>query len=143
MLVALVLWVFVGCEHDVNTSGSIFGAWTSEYGDGYTITDSNVVYDDGYGYFGFTGTVEAIVEINAESGIIYFAYVSAQDDQGLVGKYNAIYYLDLTLTTAKMGTAANVDYSNPATDTLSEAKAKFTAGTVGIYLTSGGGAYTK
>jgi hypothetical protein len=134
-VVAAALWLLAGCDHE--PKGSIIGVWTSDFGDSYTITSSNVAYDDGgFGLFGFTGTIEKIVEINAGSGIIYFKYATLQSglDAGVIDKYNAIYYINLTLAAVQIATAIDTDYSIPATTTLAEARTKFTAGTVGDYV---------
>jgi hypothetical protein len=137
-----MLWILVGCNP--NPSGPILGIWASTAGDGYTITIDKVVYDDGFGYFGFDGTIENVAETNDVSGIIYFKYTSSQSDPEVIGKYNAVYYKDLTPDTAQIATASGLvaPYPNPATETLAEAKKKFTTGTVGDYV-GFWGAYTK
>ena len=55
---AMFVGVFVSCSEP--KSASIFGEWKSPYGDGYSISETTVVYDDGgYGY-GYTGKIEEI-----------------------------------------------------------------------------------
>jgi hypothetical protein len=130
---------FIGCKDEPDESAAIIGNWTSQYNDGYNINKNSFVYDDGgYGY-GYSGTIKEFVEFNSTSGIIYFEYDTPTE---VAGKFNAIYYKNLTAATVEMGTASNADYSNPAVATLEEAKQTFTRETVGTYVTMWG-TYTK
>ena len=56
---AMFVGVFVSCAPQPSGSASIYGTWKSN-GDGYTITETTVVYDDGGWGFGYTGIIEEI-----------------------------------------------------------------------------------
>ena len=55
---AMFVGVFVSCSGP--KAASIFGEWKSPYGDGYSISETVVVYDDGGYGFGYTGKIEEI-----------------------------------------------------------------------------------
>lgn len=55
---AMFVGVFVSCSEP--KSASIFGEWQSPYGDGYSISETTVVYDDGGWGLGYTGKIEEI-----------------------------------------------------------------------------------
>ncbi|MCR4580315.1 MAG: hypothetical protein K5681_08210 [Treponema sp.] len=99
----------VGCNEP--EEASVYGTWASEYNDGYEISESTIVYDDGgYGY-GWEGTIEEV----ADSYIYY----------SISGKYFALAYKDLTTSSCKFSNAYKTDGLS-YTDTLDEAKTEFT-----------------
>jgi hypothetical protein len=133
-------------QHTLNSG--LVGVWTSPY-DGWTITSdgetATVTYDDGgYGY-DFAGTIASVTNFTANSGvlIIQFTHVGAGYG-GTVGKYEGIYFSDLSGTFVNMAqAAAPVTYAVPETDTLAEAETRFTLAGMTSYVTSWGSGYTK
>ena len=100
---------------------SIYGTWVSQYNDGYTITESSVVYDDGgYGY-GWEGKIEEVSDP--------YIYVSINN------KYYAVYYSGLKEKDCKFSNAYKAG-GKTRTDTLAEAKSEFTVDN-GYYATLG------
>lgn len=131
----------IGCKDEPDGSATVIGTWTSPY-DMYLINKGNFVHDyGGQGEYNYSGIIKEFFAFDNASGIIYFEYDAPN---AAAGKFNAVYYKELTAATVKMATAINgaPDYSNPATATLDEAKTKFTKEAVGTYVTMWG-SYTK
>jgi len=144
-LVLVLLACFLGsCKNeveDVNEPGSLpdglVGKWVASYGDFYEITRSNNVetlkYDSGYGSPS-QGTIRFVSNYDSKSGVIIVEYTSGLTNANR--PFGAVYYLDLTSTTAGLSsawdsTAADYDAN---TVTLQDAIEKFTKGNIGNYL---------
>ena len=112
LVAAGLVLALAGCKQpSFSVSDDLVGTWKSQYGDGYTITDSTIKYDDGgYGY-GFEAEIDDIDEP-------YIYYI-------INDKYFAIAYKDLADGACKF---ANAYKANGKTycDSLDEAKEEFT-----------------
>jgi len=156
---AIFVFVFLvtGClkepEPDpVDPGLSLNGNWHSEY-DAYIVNliNNTFEYDDGGWDFGFTGNIHEIVKFNnaGSAGIVFIEYtIKPIDwDTGIPpeGDFIGIYFRNLTTTTVEFAVPAeNVsgDYITPAKTSLANAKAAFTEGTTGDYI-SYWGVYVK
>jgi hypothetical protein len=120
------------------------GKWRSySYGnpsDGYTITDTEITYDDGSGGawgMGYTGTIRFVSNYSSASGVIIIEYTIPPTYDGYNGNdFFAIYYKELTATTMKMANTTLLNEGNtcPDTATLKEAVEKFTRMQMGNYV---------
>ena len=166
-------FLFLACPMSAgNGSGggvslTLNGVWKSTYNDGYTITNSKfsgasltggtIVYDDGFGG-SYGGDIAEIVKFSGTAGVIIFKYTTAPADwQGdaaktaaiaahVMNKYIAVYYQNLTVNSAQMGTASQWDANDqdnlaktyPVADSLTAAKSQFTAAKTGDYISQWG-----
>jgi hypothetical protein len=126
---------------------SLVGTWKDlDNHDSYVINAGDVVYDDGGDWeeydMDMAGTVEDHSNFSAPAGIIYVKYTAPQS---LAGKYVALYWQSegLSESDVYLSIAINADYSNPAVDSLNDAKSKFTADNAGDWIQVWGGPYTK
>ena len=111
---AMFVGVFVSCSEP--KAASIFGEWKSPYGDGYSISETTVVYDDGgYGY-GYTGKIEEIT-----NDYIFYSLENKT-------KFNAICYKNLTENSCEFSGAYKEEAAGGKTycDSLEDAKKEFT-----------------
>lgn len=111
---AVFVGVFVSCSEP--KSASIFGEWQSPYGDGYSISETTVVYDDGGWGFGFTGAIEEIT-----NDYIFYSLENKT-------KFNAICYKNLTEISCEFSNAYKDPDAGGKTycDSLEDAKKEFT-----------------
>ena len=112
---AMFVGVFVSCAPQPSDAASIYGTWKSK-GDGYTITETTVVYDDGGYGFGYTGAIEEIT-----NDYIFYSLENKT-------KFNAICYKNLTENSCEFSNA-NKDASaggKTHCDSLEDAKKEFT-----------------
>jgi hypothetical protein len=130
---------------------TLYDTWTSQYGEGYTISRTALSYDSGFGEeYNYAGNNITVVSFNNTNtaGVIIFRYTkttSSTNPNPEVGKYTAVYYRNLTtssvdMATANLGVAGN--YETPTANSLSAAKLQFTADKAGDYV-SMYGSYTK
>ena len=111
---AMFIGLFVSCAPQPSGSASIYGTWKSNSGDGYTITETTITYDDGGYGFGWSGNIEEIKEP--------YIYSSFEKDGKTLYKVTA--YKDVTEVSANIADA----YKNNknSANTLEEAKEEFT-----------------
>lgn len=111
---AMFIGLFVSCAPQPSGSASIYGTWKSNAGDGYTITETTITYDDGGYGFGWSGNIEEIKEP--------YIYSSFEKDGKTLYKVTA--YKDVTEVSANIADA----YKNNknSANTLEEAKEEFT-----------------
>lgn len=111
---AMFIGIFVSCAPQPSGSASIYGTWKSNYGDGYTITETTITYDDGGYGLGWSGNIEEIKEP--------YIYSSFKKDGKTLYKVTA--YKDVTEVSANIADA----YKNNknSANTLEEAKEEFT-----------------
>ena len=97
-------------------SASIYGNWVSPYGDGYTISETTIVYDDGCYGFGYTGNIEKFT-----SDYIYYSLENKT-------KFCAVSYKNVTETSCELSGAYKDPKAGGKThcNTLEEAKKEFT-----------------
>jgi hypothetical protein len=126
-----------GCEPDGgdydlgDDLGLLIGRWSSSY-DGYEIDETILKYDDGvapgseYDGMDFIGNIEYHKKFSATAGVIIVKYTTPPNTS-TTGKYQGVYYKDLSATQVTMGSAYTVsDYTQPAeVNSLEEAKTKF------------------
>jgi hypothetical protein len=146
--------VLSGCDlygtvggDDTNIAGALPyllpGKWLSySYGnpsDSYTITDTEITYDDGSGgawSMGYTGTIRFVSNYSSSSGVIIIEYTRPPTYDGYNGNdFFAIYYRNLTANTMQMANATILGPNTcPDTATLDEAVRKFTRMQMGNYI---------
>lgn len=112
---AMFVGVFVSCAPQPSGSASIYGTWKSNYGDGYTITETTITYDDGGHGYGWSGNIEEIKEP--------YIYSSFKKDGKTLYKVTA--YKDVTEVSANIANAYKAGGKEYCT-TLEEAKEEFT-----------------
>jgi len=140
--------LFTGCKPDPDPvpeskdTGFIpLGEWASDW-DIYTITNTNVEYDDGYGKL--NGNIEKAVDFPNNAGVLIIK-ITASPGDFTVGKYTGIYYSSYTSTGIRL---ANVwldgsDGWHPLeADSLSAAESLFNVDNAGDHV-SYWGVYTK
>ena len=106
--------VFVSCSGP--KAASIFGEWKSPYGDGYSISETVVVYDDGGYGFGYTGKIEEITN--------NYIFYSLEEEK----KFYSICYKNLTEISCEFSGAYKEEAAGGKTycDSLENAKKEFT-----------------
>ena len=112
---AMFIGLFVSCAPQPSGSASIYGTWKSN-GDGYTITETTVVYDYDDGVWSFTGAIEEIT-----SDYIFYSLENKT-------KFYAICYKNLTEISCDFSNAyKDEDAGGKAyCDSLENAKKEFT-----------------
>jgi hypothetical protein len=156
--------LFIGCSNggggDIGDEldSDLIGTWTSEYSDGYTITDDYLSYGYGEDLIDYAGTIKyvstlttagvIIIEYDSEYKPIYYSgfdpetYEPIGDPLPLKGNFLGVYYKDLKPgVSVQMGTA----YGDGGAEepTLEAAIAAFTVDNEGTYITYGYGTYSK
>jgi hypothetical protein len=150
-----VLALFSGCElygaaggDDANIPGSLppllQGEWryipasSGAPADGYIITAATVEYSyqGGSTNTDYKGTIEFVSNYSADSGLIIIAYTRKPGYPNYNGNdYFAIYYRRLKTDSVQLANTTILPaYTCPDTETLEEAKAKFTRLTMGNYV---------
>jgi hypothetical protein len=126
--------LFSGCDWNGGEDHfSLTGTWNSGY-DGYVITPAAMIYTDDYGY-GFTANIREIVEYSHNSGVILVEYTTLPTAYTPPGRFQGVYYKDLTAKSVKLGSAYNA--ASPGTPvevtTLALAKEKFKLENIALY----------
>lgn len=111
---AMFVGVFVSCSEP--KSASIYGEWQSPDGDGYSISETTVIYDDGGWGFGFTGAIEEIT-----NDYIFYSLENKT-------KFYAICYKNLTENSCDFSNAYKDENAGGKAycDSLEDAKKEFT-----------------
>ena len=111
---AMFVGVFVSCSEP--KSASIYGEWQSPDGDGYSISETTVIYDDGGYGFGYTGAIEEIT-----NDYIFYSLENKT-------KFNAICYKNLTENSCDFSNAYKAEEAGGKAycDSLEDAKKEFT-----------------
>ena len=128
---------------------NLIGTWTSDYGDGYTISSTRLTYGYGADSISYAGTIRYAAAFSGNAGVIIFeydadhkpTYYDSFDNYGdpdhivpLKGNFIGVYYKDLKPgVSVQMGTAY-VD-GGPEEPTLDAAKKAFTLDKEGDYMT--------
>jgi len=143
MLCLSTAFLFTGCEEPDPGTGFIpIGEWTDDYGSSYTITNTSVVYDDGFGYGDFTGTILGTSNFSADSGVLIIKITSSNVGY-TVDKFTGVYYKDYTASHVYLANPIDESYAPIEKDTLAEAKNTFTVDNVGTHVTEWGSGYSK
>jgi hypothetical protein len=127
---------FTGCEHNVNQTftddhelnSGLIGTWKMAgdgWSDTYIITDDSVSHPDGFSPYN-NAKIEYVYNFNKTSGCIIARYTDGSD----TGKYNAVYFKDLSKDSVLLGDAYDTSISYPndndsSVATLEEAKQRF------------------
>lgn len=131
---AMFVGIFVSCAPQPSDAASIYGTWKSK-GDGYTITETTITYDDGepytseewgkVGIYGFTGEILDIS--NSSNGYIFVRYTILEEgiEEEYKGKYFAIHFKNLTEKSIELANPYKAGGKKYCT-TLEEAKEEFT-----------------
>jgi hypothetical protein len=149
--------LLIGCKDEPDPvddqnklNQNLIGTWASEYFDGYIISSTKISYDDGSG-IDYAGTIRYVSNFSSTAGIIIIEYDADKkptyyegfdpitwepigDPLPLNGNFIGIYYKDLKPGVSVQMGAAYVD-GGAETATLNEAKAEFTMGNEGSYIT--------
>jgi hypothetical protein len=115
--------------HTLNSSlVGTFKASGAEWTDDYTVTTTSITHESSYqdAITTVTGSIEYIYNFSGTAGCIIIKY-TANPDADLVGKYDAVYFKDLSADEVLLGSAWTVeDYTVPTSvPTLEEAKLRF------------------
>jgi len=146
--VLLVMLLFAGCAEDpepefvVNTGFIPVGEWTDDYGSSYTITNTNVVYDDGFGYGDFTGTILIANNFSVGSGVLIIK-INSSNVGYTVNKFTGVYYKEYTASHVFLANPIDESYAPIEKNTLIEAQTTFTVDNVDTHVTYWGSGYTK
>ncbi len=108
---AMFVGVFVSCSEP--KTASIYGEWQSPYGDGYSISETTVVYDDGGYGLGYTGAIEEIT-----NDYIYYSLETKT-------RFYAICYKNLTEISCEFSNAYKAG-GKTYCNSLEDAKNEFT-----------------
>lgn len=107
---------------ELSADSMLIGDWASNAGDGYTITQTTMKYNDSWGY-NWTGTIVGV----SENCIYYkFSEVGEKLDSSIIGKYGATSYVKQSDAVLKFSDATEPDYSKGAEATLEEAVKELT-----------------
>jgi len=139
--------LFTGCKMEPelvsDNAGFIpVGEWKSDYGDSYTITDTSVVYDDGFGYGDFTSTILRASDFSADSGVLIIKITSSSVGF-TVDKFTCVYYKGYTASHVYLANPIDGSYAPIEKNTLAEAKNTFTVDNVETHVTYWGSGYNK
>ncbi|MCL2271098.1 MAG: hypothetical protein FWC24_07145 [Treponema sp.] len=150
--------LFTGCDTEADDASAddhklnqnLIGTWTSEFSDSYIITENEISYDMGFGFGGYAGTIEYVSNFSNTAGVIIIKYKAGQEQTYPIydenwnitgyherpGDYVGIYYEDFKPgVSVQVGTSINItDYTGAETQTLNEAKSRFTKGKKGNYI---------
>jgi uncharacterized protein (DUF1330 family) len=138
-----------GDDHKLNEN--LIGIWESEYFDGYTITATHISYGYGADFIEYAGTIKYVSNFTSTAGVIIIEYDAEHkptyyigydpetyepigDPLPLKGNFIGIYYTDFKPgVSVQMGGAYIAGGAETAT--LDAAKARFTMGNEGTYMT--------
>ncbi|MFP3089489.1 hypothetical protein LQZ21_04090 [Treponema sp. TIM-1] len=128
--------LFSSCDWsggDSGGGGTLTGTWSSG-SDGYEITSTTLTYISDYGY-GFIGNIRDRIEFSPTSGVIIVEYTTPPTAYNPPGKFQGVYYKDLTANSVKLGSAYTVaDYTVPVeVTTLALAREKFKLENIALY----------
>jgi hypothetical protein len=146
--VLLMMLLFAGCEEGqepeiVNTNFIPVGEWADDYGSYYTITNTRVVYDDGYGYGNFTGSIITANDFSSDSGVLIIEIISSNVGY-TVNKFTGVYYKEYTASHVYLANPADKrTYAPIEKDTFAEAQTTFTVDNVDTHVTYWGTGYNK
>ena len=143
--VLLAMLLFASCEEEpeiVNTGFIPVGEWTDSYGGSYTITNTSIVYDDGYGYGDFTGSILITNNFTVDSGVLIIKILSSNVGY-TINKFTGVYYKEYTGSHVYLANAIDESYAPIEKDTLAEAQTTFTVDNVNTHVTYWGTGYTK
>jgi hypothetical protein len=153
LCVAAAIVVFAGCDDDPGSGDTIggngeinllIGTWASPPYDYYTISDSTLTYDDGFGN-GYSGKIRHVVDFGSNSGLIIIEYAAdgkpvyydgfdadgspIGDPYPPPGNFQGVYYKELSTVSVKMAGANDSSKTGhlaaPETAKLQEAVDKF------------------
>jgi hypothetical protein len=133
-----------GCNTEpdhVDTGFIPLGEWGDGYGS-YIITNTDVVFDDGFGYGDFTGIIQIASDFSADSGVLIIKVTSSNVGY-TVDKFTGVYYKDYTASHVFLANAVDELYAPIEKDTLTEAKKTFTVDNVDTHVTYWGTGYNK
>jgi len=143
--VLLAMLLFASCEEEpeiVNTGFIPVGEWTDSYGGSYTITNTSIVYDDGYGYGDFTGSILITNNFTVDSGVLIIKILSSNVGY-TINKFTGVYYKGYSGSHVYLANPINESYAPIEKDTLAEAQTTFTVDNVNTHVTYWGSGYNK
>jgi len=137
--------LFTGCNTEPDPVDTAFipaGEWADSFGGSYTITNTGVTFDDGFGYGDFTGTISGVSDFSANSGVLIIKITSSTVGY-TVDKFTGVYYKDYTASHVFLANAIDESYAPIEKNTFDEAKNTFTVDNVGTHVTYWGTGYNK
>ena len=113
LVIGMSVGVFLGCDASGGDGdGSIYGTWTSTYGEVFIITDTEFISKFG-DFVWYAGTIVNIREDGPGAGYITIIYTEC--DPVSIGKYYVIHYKDLgskSVSLSGAGSATDPDFDN-------------------------------
>jgi len=145
--VLLMMLLFASCaeesEPEIENTGFIpVGEWADSYGSGYNITNTSIVYDDGYGYGDFTGSILITNNFTVDSGVLIIKILSSNVGY-TINKFTGVYYKGYSGSHVYLANPIDESYAPIEKDTLAEAKTTFTVDNVNTHVTYWGSGYNK
>ena len=148
-------------DNELNTA--LIGTWREYWGtepdeyDGYIISETQLSY--GYGSsVAYAGTIKYVSNFSASSGVIIIEYEPGSEAEYIeydaawtyvathpcTGNFSGIYYKNLQSGSVEISQAINIANNLGAEEvTLEAAKAAFTSGNTGNYVSRWGGPYLR
>jgi len=136
--------LFTGCITEPETEDTGFiplGEWADSFGGSYTITNTSVEFDSGYGET-FKGGIKDAVDFSKDAGVL-LVQISTSATEGQVEKFIGVYYKGYNASHVFLANAIDETYALILKDTLAEAKKTFTVDNVETHVTYWGTGYTK
>ncbi|MBR6153329.1 MAG: hypothetical protein IKQ43_02725 [Treponema sp.] len=126
---AALVSAFVSCKNPVNGPSSdsrLDGTWVSSYGENFIINTSAKTLENKYnGTTSYAGNELSVVFTHENSGYIYIKYTQNANVNGVVGKYYALSFNNLTDSSVQISGAYKAG-GQSACETLDAAKQEFT-----------------
>ena len=135
--------LFIGCNTEPENENTGFipvGEWADSFGSSYTITNTSVAYDDGYG--DFKSTILSSSDFSTDSGVLIIKITSSAGGY-TVDKFTGVYYKGYTESHVYLANPIDGSYAPIEKDTFDEAKKTFTVDNVETHVTYWGSGYNK
>ena len=149
-VIFIVMLLAAGCKTDNSENTDLIpengfipsGEWSDGWGGSYTITDTTLEHDDGFGFTKFEGTIEAAVDFSQDSGAVIIKIIVCTT--GITaGNYICVYYKSYTPTHVFLANAVDEFYEIIEVDSFIEAVNLFTVDNVDTHVTFWGTGYTR
>ena len=125
----------------VDTGFIPVGEWADSYGGSYTITNTIVEFNSGYGEI-FNSYIKEAVDFSHNAGVI-LVQITTSSTAGQAGKFIGVYYKGYTPFHVFLANAIDASYNIIVKNTLAEAKNTFTVDNVETHVTYWGSGYNK
>jgi len=136
--------LFTGCSTEPESENTGFvpaGEWKDDFGGSYTITNTSVEFDSGYGET-FNANIKEAVDFSKGVGVL-LVQITTSATEGQTGKFTGVYYKDYTASHVLLANPMDESWNFIVKDTLAEAKTVFTVDNVDTHVTFWGTGYNK